>query len=364
MTLLTTLQGDYYTSDSIYYEELGQIFYQRWICLGRADEIGDPGNYVLKQVGDESLIITRDRRGGLHAFYNVCRHRGTRLCIPGQGHFRETIQCPYHAWTYTLDGRLIGAPNMGEVKGFDKKDYPLHEAQLEQWQGFLFVNLGSETEPLPVAFRPLAGKFDNWNISNLRLARRIQYEVRANWKLLIENYSECYHCPLVHPALARLSPYDSGDNDLVEGPILGGYMVINKGADTLTMTGGTSRPPLGTITGEDLHRVYYYSLFPNLLISLHPDYVMYHTLWPQSPNRTLITCEWLFDLDAMTNPEFNPGDAVEFWDMTNRQDWAICEEAQHGIRSRVYRPGPVSHRHELLPVAFDREVLKALGHNI
>jgi Rieske 2Fe-2S family protein len=207
----------------------------------------------------------------------------------------------------------------------------------------------------------LNGKFDRWDIANLKTAHRIEYDVQANWKLLVENYSECYHCPLVHPALAALSPYTSGDNDLVEGPFLGGHMLISDGHGSMTTTGGTNRPPLGAVGGDDLQRVYYYSLFPNLLLSLHPDYVMFHTLWPLSPTQTLIVCEWLFDPDTMAQPEFDPGDAVEFWDMTNRQDWHICEQSQIGMRSRVYRPGPLHTAQEALPAAFDQEVLKALG---
>lgn len=358
-----TLPANYYTSDAVFRDELEHILYRHWICVGRADQIPNPGDYFVQNVGDESLIVTRDRNGDEHAFYNVCRHRGTRLCAKEQGRFHETIQCPYHAWTYTLDGRLIGAPNMGEIGGFDKRDYPLYNACLGTWQGFLFVNLDPEPEPLNLAFAPLNGKFDRWDLSGLRMARRINYDVQANWKLLVENYSECYHCPLVHPALSRLSPYQSGVDDLVEGPFLGGPMLINEEHDSLTTTGGTCRPPLGEVSGDDLRRVYYYSIFPNMLLSLHPDYVMVHTLWPQSQDRTLITCEWLFDPETMARPDFDPDDAVEFWDMTNQQDWHICEESQIGMRSRVYRPGPLHSIQENLPVAFDQEVLRALGHS-
>jgi len=361
-TILNTLESHYYTSDAIFRDEFEHIFYKRWLCIGRADYIPNPGDYFLQSIGDESLIILRHRSGALHAHYNVCRHRGTRMCTTDEGRFSGSIQCPYHAWTYGLDGQLIGAPNMNEVAGFSKRDYPLYSACLETWQGFLFVNLSPEPELLRDAFAPLAGKYDPWNLSELRMAHRIEYDVQANWKLLIENYSECYHCPLIHPALAELSPYQSGDNDLVEGPFLGGNMLISEGKGSLTTTGGTCRPTLGTVSGADLRHVYYYSIFPNMLLSLHPDYVMFHTLWPQSASRTGILCEWLFDPDTMARPDFDPNDAVGFWDMTNRQDWNICELSQLGMRSRVYRPGPLHSVQEALPVAFDREVLRSLGH--
>src|SRR5262249_55610574 len=162
------------------------------------------------------------------------------------------------------------------------------------------------------------------NMPALRSARRIDYDIKANWKLIVQNYSECYHCPLIHPQLDRLSPWDSGRNDLSAGSFLGGYMTLNHVGGSMTTSGGTSRPPLGALAGEDLGRVYYYTIFPNMLLSMHPDYVMVHTIWPQEPGRTLITCEWLFDRATMERPDFDPSDAVEFWDLTNRQDWQVC----------------------------------------
>ena len=359
---LNTLPSEYYTADAILAAETEHIFRKRWMCVGRAAEIASPGDYFLRTVGGDNLIILRDRSGTVQALHNVCRHRGTRLCAEASGQLRETIQCPYHAWTYALDGRLLGAPNMNAVADFDKAEHGLYRAQAGVWQGFIFVNLDTAGESLADAMAPLAGKFEMWNLPNLQRAQRIEYDAPANWKLLAENYSECYHCPLVHPALEKLSPHDSGNNDLIAGPFLGGFMDLYDGHSSLTATGGTSRPPLGRVCGADLQRVHYYSLFPNLLLSLHPDYVMFHTLWPQSPERTLITCEWLFDAQAMAQPGFDAADAVEFWDMTNRQDWHICGETQAGMRSRMYRPGKLQSEQELLSAAFDAEVLKALGH--
>jgi Rieske 2Fe-2S family protein len=132
--------------------------------------------------------------------------------------------------------------------------------------------------------------------------------------------------------------------------------------DSMTVDGANCAEPLGHVSGEDLNRVYYYTLFPNLLLSLHPDYVMFHTLWPQAPDRTHIVCEWLFDPEVIAQPDFDPGGAVEFWDMTNRQDWHVCEITQQGVSSRVYTPGPANIEQEELIAAFDQEVLKALGH--
>jgi Rieske 2Fe-2S family protein len=356
-----TLPREYYTAPDIYAEEQERIFARRWVCVGREAEIAEPGAFVVREIAGESLIVVRGRDGAARAFYNVCRHRGTRLCEETQGRFSETIQCPYHAWTYTLDGTLIGAPHMSEVAGFDKRDYPLRAAALERWEGFLFLSLAREPEPFAQAFAPLAERFRRFNLAALRPARRIAYDVRANWKLVFQNYSECLHCPVIHPALARLTPYTSGANDLVEGPYLGGYMVLTRPGGSLTLSGRACGVPVGELPPADRDRVYFYSIFPNLLLSLHPDYVMFHTLWPAGPQRTHITCEWLFHPDAFGRPDFDPDDAVRFWDETNRQDWHVCELSQAGVASRAYEPGPYSPR-EGISAAWDREFLRALGH--
>lgn len=356
-----TLPQRYYLAPELYAEEQERIFARRWLCLGRAAELAQPGDFVVHSLAGESVLVVRGQDGVVRAFYNVCRHRGTRLCEAPHGRLSETIQCPYHAWTYTLDGALIGAPHMNEVAGFDKREYPLHAVPLASWEGFLFTNLATEPEPFERAFAPLIDRFRRFNLAGLRSARRIEYDVRANWKLVFQNFSECLHCPVIHPGLAKLTPYTSGENDLYDGPYLGGFMVITKDGGSLTMSGQACGVPVGPLPQEDLNRVYFYSIFPNLLLSLHPDYVMFHVLSPDGPARTRISCEWLFHPASFDEPGFDPEDAVRFWDETNRQDWHICELAQAGISSRAYTPGPYSPR-EGISAAWDREFLHALGH--
>jgi Rieske 2Fe-2S family protein len=362
-----TLPQRYFVSPEVFAEEQAKIFSARWVCIGHQTQIAKPGDYFISDVVGESLIVVRpppsnygaasDKHGEIRGFYNVCRHRGTRLKEDACGH-ASAIQCPYHAWTYALDGRLIGAPHMDQVPGFDKADYSLHAVNLALWEGFIFVNLAKFPIPLEEWFAPLAGKFSHWNLPKLRSVKRIEYDVRANWKLIFENYSECYHCPGVHPTLAKLTPYDSAENDLCEGPFLGGFMPITKGK-SLTMSGNACALPVGDINAEDFHRVFYYSIFPNMLLSMHPDYVMVHQLWPQSPDRTLILCDWFFHPDAFDRADFCPDDAIEFWDMTNKQDWHVCELSLQGIASRAYQPGPYSPR-ESIPAAWDREFLRVM----
>ncbi|HEX6533405.1 MAG TPA: aromatic ring-hydroxylating dioxygenase subunit alpha [Gemmatimonadaceae bacterium] len=355
-----TLPREYYVAPEIFAEESEKIFAGRWLCAGREDRIARPGDYVLQEVGGESVIITRDHAGALRAFYNVCRHRGSRLCEAPHGRFGGSIQCPYHAWTYALDGRLIGAPSSDAIDGFDRNEWPLHPVGVASWEGFVFIHLGDAPEPFAEAFAPLIGRFARWALPSLVVARTIEYDVAANWKLILQNYSECYHCAPVHPALSRLTPPTSGENDLVDGPFLGGYMVLNEGSESLTMSSRACGVPVGALPEEDLRRVYYYSIFPNLLLSLHPDYAMAHTVWPVSPARTRIVCQWLFHPDSLASGRWNPDDGVAFWDLTNRQDWHICEQSQLGVSSRRYVPGPYSRR-ESLSAAIDREVMRALG---
>ena len=354
-----TLPGRYYTSSEVFAEEAERVFRRSWLCAGRQEEIAEPGEYFLVATAGESVIVVSDETGTPRALYNVCRHRGTRLRVEERGKLARSIQCPYHAWTYGLDGRLIGAPDMDGVEGFNRADYPLHRAALESWDGFLFVSLDERPEPFEEAFAPILDRFARFNLARLRAWRRIEYDVRANWKLVFQNYSECLHCPVIHPRLSDLTPYRTGQNDLVEGPFLGGYMILAEKGGSMTMSGRSCARPVGELPEEEFERVYYYSIFPNLLLSLHADYVMAHRLWPQAPDRTRIVCEWLFHPEASGAPGFDPEDAVGFWDMTNREDWHICELAQAGISSSKYAPGPYSPR-ESLPAAWDREYLRRM----
>ena len=354
-----TLDAPWYTSPDVFERERERLFAGGWICVGRAEQLPAPGDFIIVDAAGESLIVVRDAQSTVRAFFNVCRHRGTRMCESG-GRFSGAIQCPYHAWTYGLDGTLLAARNMHEVPGFDRADYPLAAVNVGFFGGFIFVNVSAEAEPFEQTYAALDGRFNDWNLPELRIARSIEYELSCNWKLIFQNYSECYHCPLVHPQLDKLSPSDSGRNDLDEGPILGGYSELRAAATSLTLTGSTMRPPIRTVTGPDVARNYYYTIFPSLLLSLHPDYAMVHSIVPLAPDRTKIVCQWLFEPEQIAAAEFDPSDAVDFWDLTNRQDWHINELTQRGIESRAYRPGPYANQEGLL-AAFDRYYLDRMA---
>ena len=350
-----TLPARFYVDPVLFRREMERLFARMWICAGRLEQIDSPGRFFLREILGEPIVITRSQ-SGVRAFFNVCRHRGTRLCTDREGTFPGSIQCPYHAWTYDLDGKLIGAPHMDEVPHFRKDDYPLHSVQADVWDGHVFINLDGEAAPLAAQLADLPGKFTPWRMQDLRLGKRIVYDVKANWKLIIQNYNECLHCPNLHPALNRLSHYLSGENEPLRATYMGGRMDLRPGVDTLSMDGTCPRQFLPGLSAEDRRRVYYYAIFPNMLLSLHPDYMLVHTLWPVAPDRTVNICEWHFQPDELARAGFDAADCVDFWDMTNRQDWHVCELSQAGIQSRAYTPGPYSNREDLL-YAFDRMIV-------
>lgn len=248
---------------------------------------------------------------------------------------------------------------MKDVPSFDPSEYPLHSVTTEVWRGFVFLNLGSGPAPLAEALPELDGRFDDWPLEDLVGVHRTEVEVSANWKLFFHNYSECYHCPTVHPQLDRLTPYRHTENDLQEGPVLGGPMRMNDPEGSMTTSGARCAAPFAGLDEERRGRVYYYTFFPNAFLSLHPDYVLVHRILPLATDRTRITCDWLFDRETAAAPGFDPSPAVEFWDLTNRQDWELCANAHRGVVSRAWTPGPYSELESQL-AAFDRYYLRIL----
>ncbi|TLZ73435.1 MAG: aromatic ring-hydroxylating dioxygenase subunit alpha [Methanobacteriota archaeon] len=344
----TTPAGPFYTDESRFRKEIDSFYYRSWLNVAREEQIPEPGDFVTRAVGDESVILVRGTDGRVRAFYNVCRHRGTRLVEEPEGHKLRSIVCPYHGWTYSPEGSLVGAPHTEAVIDFRKEEQGLVAIRVESWGGFLWVNLEPSAPPIAEELGRFFAKFDRFPLRELRLASRQTYEVRANWKILVENYQECYHCAPIHPDLNRITPYFSGEvhDYFVDGarmtPFSGGYMEFAKDFESMTWSGYTNRPPLTGMTDVDRRRIYYYAIFPNLFFSLHPDFLMIHRTWPHSPDRSTVECEFYFDAAAMDAPDFDPSDAVELWDLINRQDWAVCEREMKGVRSRSFKGGRYS----------------------
>ncbi len=352
-----TLPQRYYTDPEWFQREMEAIHFDMWLCAGRTSQIANAGDYFVRQIANASVIITRDEQGGIRAFHNVCRHRGTLLCNENQGRFNGRIQCQYHAWTYRLDGTLANAPHMEKVQGFCEADYPLNAIATAEWDAHIFINLSARPIPFSEHLAGLDQKFRPWRMEELEMVERRIYQLKANWKLIIQNYSECLHCPIVHPLLQKHSHYMSGDNDPPQPTYLGGRMDLREGVQSLTMDGTTLRCALPGLSQDDQRHVYYYCILPNFFLNLHPDYMLTFTMWPKAVDQTEIVCEWHFHPDEIRKPGFDPKDAVDFWDITNKQDWQLSDMAQQGIRSKGYQPGPYSNREELL-LALDRWVLE------
>jgi Rieske 2Fe-2S family protein len=356
-----TLPARYYTDPLIFGRERELFYREMWIGAGRLDDIPEPGRWITRELDNDRIFIIRAGPGAeVRAFHNVCRHRGTTLCDGESGACAGAIRCPYHAWTYDFEGRLIGAPHMDGSPGFDRSDLPLAPVGCAVWDGFIFVNLSGTAGPVLDQLADLPDKFRAWQMGDLRRAHQVVYDVGANWKLLVQNYNECLHCPTLHPALNKLSHYLSGENEARCPHYIGGRMDLNPGAETMSMTGRTPRRPLPGLSEIQRRQVYYYSVFPNFMLAPHPDYVLTHSLWPLAPDRTRITCDWLVHPDELARDDFDLSEETTFWDMTNRQDWRVCELAQAGISSRGYQPGPYSNREDLL-YAFDRYIVERLG---
>ena len=344
----TTLDAAAYADPAWFQAENDRIFARMWLAVGRASALEQAGAFITRDVAGASVIIVRGQDGRLQAFHNVCRHRGTRLCMADAGTFNGSIQCPYHAWTYGLDGALLAAPQMDDADGFDKGEYPLKRVACEAWDGHLFINLSEAPAPLMDQVHGLPERFAPWGMQDLRMVHRIEYDVATNWKLVVQNYNECLHCPVIHPLLNRMHHYLGAENVPSTETYCGGAMGFKEGVETLSSDGKRRRAVLPGLGARERELVNYFAIYPNFLLTLHPDYMMTITIWPQSPGRTRLVAEWHFHPDEIAKPTFVYEDAIEFWDRTNREDWAISEQSYLGISSRGYQPGPYSAREQQL----------------
>jgi Rieske 2Fe-2S family protein len=333
------LPASAYTDPAVLDWEKRHAFAAGWTCLGRAEELlTDGATAAGVLVGDVPVLLTR-AGGELAAFANTCRHRGHEILPDGCTAPGRALVCPYHAWSYGPDGALLAAPGMRDVPGFDRSAFGLLPVPMRVWHGWVLVNATGTAAPLSTWIGDLEGLVAPYRPGLLRTAERHRYVIAANWKAIVENYQECYHCPLIHPELCTITPADSGDNYDLPGAWVGGSMDLKDHAETMSLDGRSLGVPL---PGVDPRKVLYLGLFPNLLISLHPDYVMTHRMVPLAPDRTWVECSWLFPPEAFEREGFDPRYAVEFWDLTNRQDWAACESVQRGLASPHFRAGPLA----------------------
>jgi Rieske 2Fe-2S family protein len=316
--------------------ERRNIFWSQWFCIGRISRFEEAGSYETIDVAGESVIVVRSS-AGLRAHLNLCRHRGSRL-LCGSGTLRGAIRCPYHGWAYDTDGRLIATPFV-EESALPPEVRRLHPVGIDTWGGFAFVRLEcpAEAAPLVQQLGDAPQRVANYALDRLRTGSSLRYDVRANWKVILENYNECYHCAGVHPELCRIVPAfkqrAGSELDWERG------IEHRAGAWTFTFDGTSARRPFAELNDDERTRHKGELLYPNFMLSLSADHAAAFTLWPQSPERTSIVCDLLFDPAEMERSSFDPSDAAEFWDLVNRQDWAVCEGVQAGMQSRAFRYG-------------------------
>ena len=349
-----TLPSEWYLSETIFALEKEHIFLQDWVCVGRDEEIAKVGDHKVLSLFGESILLLRNNEHELRAFYNVCRHRGAQLCpeeeqedsderIPLKGGLvgGKAIMCPYHAWTYDLNGRLIRAPHLTSDMGLNLEDIRLHPVAVESWGGFVFLHLSPEqAKPFSEHIAASAERFTRYPLAELVVAKTLTYSVNANWKVLCENYNECYHCGPVHPELCQLVPAfnENGGADLDWD----NGVPHREGATSFTLTGTTTREAFPDLDVFEKERHKGDLIYPNLFLSLAADHVAVFILHAEGPKKTRVDCHFLFAQNEINRVDFDPSDAVDFWHLVNRQDWTICERVQIGMDSRVHKQGVFS----------------------
>lgn len=353
MNLLTevtpTLPSAWYYDAEHYALELEAIWYRDWVCVARLESLEQPGDYRVTEIGDQSIIVALDQSGHLRAFHNTCRHRGSRLTALDCGRFRQgRIVCPYHSWSYALDGALMATPGRIASADFDAASYRLYEVSVDCWGGFVFVNLAATPEKgLREFLGAEADGLAHWPLAELRSVHQEVIGLSCNWKIFWENYSECYHCPRVHPELCRIMPvYRKAVSEYADLPDWqprfegdDGRGTVAEDATTWTLDGQSDLPAFEGLTDAE-HRagVAFASLTGSMYIVAHPDYVRSVRILPKGPEAIELAVDWLLPAEAsVTTDQLRR--LLELPLLVLEQDGRVCEVNQHGLRSRAHAQG-------------------------
>ena len=370
------LTAECYVSPDVFAADLEAIHYRAWEFVAHACAIPSPGDYLTWKIGRHSIILVRGQDGQVRAFHNVCRHRGSRICAEVAGNARRLV-CPYHRWTYGLDGRLVTATD--HEFGVPREELGLKKVALRDVEGLLFVSLAAS----PPDFEPVARLFGpqlrRHGFAHAKVAHRIDYLVRANWKLIFENNRECYHCAAHHPEYIAATYDLKRDEALVDprqadeveavirqaasrfeamglGPaglssdMSGSHYRCNRtplmeGFETESLDGKRVAPLMGDLPGYDTGTLRT-TLFPNFWQHANADHAVAARLTPLAADLTHVEGTWIVDKDAVEGRDYALDRLLPVWDRTNRQDWAICEAQQQGVSSPAYEPGPLSRLRE------------------
>ncbi|MDO9320053.1 MAG: glycine-betaine demethylase subunit GbcA [Pseudomonas sp.] len=373
-----SLPQPFYNDERLFQIDMQEIFHKEWLIAGMTCEIPAKGNYLTLQIGDNPIIVIRGAEGQVHAFHNVCRHRGSRLCVSDKGKVAKLV-CPYHQWTYEIDGRLLFAgTEMGA--DFNLADYSLKPVNVKVAGGYIFISLAEKPPAIDEFLATLAHYMEPYDMENTKVAVQTTFVEKANWKLVLENNRECYHCNGAHPELlntllewddvtdprasqsfkdhvaasaaawdAEKIPYAHAGfglrNRIVRMPLL-------KGTVSMTMDGKQGCNKLmGRIKNPDLGSMRILHL-PHSWNHCMGDHVIVFTVWPISAQETRVTTKWIVHKDAVEGVDYDIARLRQVWDATNAQDLRLGEENQRGINSTAYQPGPYSKTYEFGVINF------------
>ena len=371
-----TLPQVFYGDREIYKTDLEAVFFREWLFVANECEIPDNGDYLTLIIDHAPIIVLRDRDGQLRAFHNSCRHRGSRLCTRERGNTNRLV-CPYHQWTYDLDGTLLGALHMSE--DFDRDDFPLKSVHLQNLEGLIYICLSDN----PPDFERFRSTISPYITPHQPAKTKVVYEStlieEANWKLVIENNRECYHCSSAHPellvSLVEMALPDDDRNGeefdimqqkgkewdklgLPHAPVDGGQefrcirLPFRNGIYSMTLDGALAcKKLLGDLIEHDLGSVRMFRA-PNSWHHFLSDHILHFRVLPLGPNRTEVKTTWLVHEDAIEGWDYDPERLAEVWLATNAQDRQLAEENQRGIRSPGYQPGPYSEVAEFMVINF------------
>ena len=344
-SLIPTLPGRYYTDPAIFGLEQARIFESMWFCAVRSSDLDKPGSFKSVQVGRESVIVVRGRDGALRAFLNICRHRGAKLCTDDSGRVERALQCPYHAWTYGLDGKLIAAPNLANMPDIDRTEYGLVKVHLREWLGYAWVCLADEPPSFESDVHGAVSErlgtleaISSYEIADLAVGRRIVYDVRANWKLIVENFMECYHCATIHPELTEVLPEFT--NGYAAQYYVGHGAEFGVDINGFTVDGNAGFDKLPGIREDQDRRYYAITIKPQVFVNLVPDHVIFHRIYPIAEDRTIVECDWLYSTEVVASGR-DVTRSVELFHRVNVQDFDACERCQPAMGSRAYANGGV-----------------------
>lgn len=361
-----TLRREEYVSAAWFDLERERIFHPGWTYVAHAGSV-PAGTRRVVDIAGQSVIVSRDRAGRLHALANVCRHRGSRLCEPTDatadpdGCAASSIQCPYHAWTYSLGGELLSTPRVerGEI---DRDAHGLWAYRAAEWNGLVFVSLATDGPPLEdwlAEHSPDLLEFADLPFADMVCVERTVAEVAANWKIVVENYLECLHCAVVHPELVEIVPVYRTGHVLDPERDDGAVEIANRG-NSFTRSGSADLPLTPGLAPGDETLYRGAAVFPGLFVDITGTAVSLTALRPRSADRTVVVGEYLFSPHVGPEHQEAIASVIAFNELVGAQDYAICEAVQHGVASTAFTSGVLTTK-DALVAAFDAEYRSAMG---